>query len=49
MDMMGRVLVCRDALNVSATSVSVAGMPAGVYVLRLIDGENVKTQKIVIE
>ena len=45
-DMMGRVLVCRDASNASA--ISTTGIPAGVYVLRLIDGENVRTQKIVI-
>ena len=47
-DMMGRVLVCRDALNASL-SLSTAGMAPGVYVLRLINGENVRTQKIVIE
>ena len=45
-DMMGRVVVCRDASNVSAISTS--GMAPGVYVLRLINGDNVKTQKIVI-
>ena len=46
-DMMGRVVVCRDALRASAISTS--GTPAGVYVLRLITADGVKTQKIVIE
>lgn len=45
-DMMGRVVVCRDASNASAISTS--GMALGVYVLRLINGDDVKTQKIVI-
>ena len=44
-DMMGRVVLCTDV----ARNVSTQAMPAGVYVLRLIDGENVRTQKIVIE
>ena len=44
-DMMGRVIVSRDA----ARHVSTSGMPAGVYVLRLINGNDVKTQKIVIQ
>ena len=43
-DMMGRVIVSRDA----PWHVSTAGMTPGVYVLRLIDGENIKVQKIVI-
>ena len=43
-DMMGRVIVSRDA----ARYVSTNGMAPGVYVLRLIDGENIKVQKIVI-
>ena len=44
-DMTGRiVLVCRDAMH----CVSTAGMTPGVYVLRLINGDNVKTQKIVV-
>ena len=42
-DMMGRVIVSRDA----AHHVSTKGMTAGVYVLRLI-GNETKTQKIVI-
>ena len=44
-DMMGRVIVCRDARR---ASVSMAGMSPGVYVLRLINGDDVRTQKIVI-
>jgi hypothetical protein len=46
-DAMGRVLVCRDASDASA--ISTAGMPAGVYILRLIDGDSVRTQKMVID
>ena len=44
-DMMGRVVVEGDATN----RISISEMAPGVYVLRLIDGEKVKTQKIVIE
>ena len=46
-DVMGRIVVSRegDAMN----RVSTSGMTAGVYVLRLINGNDVKTQKIVIE
>jgi hypothetical protein len=44
-DMMGRVVVEGDAMN----RVSTSEMAHGVYVLRLINGENVMTQKIVIE
>jgi hypothetical protein len=44
--MMGRVIVSREG-DVSG-NVSTNGMTAGVYVLRLINGENVKTQKIMI-
>ncbi len=44
-DVMGRVIVSGDAMN----RVSTAGMTPGVYVLRLINGENVRTQKMVIE
>ena len=43
-DMMGRV-VLEEAIN----HVSTSEMAPGVYVLRLINGEKVKTQKIVIE
>ena len=44
-DMMGRVVVEGDAMN----PVSTSEMTSGVYVLRLINGEKVQTQKIVIE
>ena len=44
-DMMGRIIVSGDAMN----RVSTNGMTAGVYVLRLINGDDVRTQKIVIE
>jgi hypothetical protein len=46
-DMQGRVLVCRDAR--SASTISTTGMAPGVYVLRLINGDNVRTQKMVID
>ena len=45
-DVMGRVIVSTDG---HTRCVPTAGMPAGVYVLRLIDGDNVRTQKIVID
>ena len=44
-DMMGRVIVSVDG---HTRCVSTSGMTAGVYVLRLIDGNDVKTQKMVI-
>ena len=44
-DMMGRVVIEGDAINLVSTS----GMTSGVYILCLIDGEKVRTQKIVIE
>ena len=43
-DVMGRAIVNTDAVR----NVSTNGMQAGVYVLRLINGDDVKTQKIVI-
>ena len=43
-DMMGRVLVSTNATH----NISTNGIPAGVYVLRLIDGDSVRTQKIVV-
>ena len=46
-DVMGRVVVSRDASNASAISTN--GMTAGVYMLRLINGTNVKVQKIVVK
>jgi hypothetical protein len=45
-DMTGRVVVSHSG---GIQSVSTAGMAAGVYVLRLITADYVKTQKIVIE
>jgi len=42
-DMLGRILVSRRD---GACAISTDAIPAGVYVLRLINGENVKTQKI---
>jgi hypothetical protein len=45
MDVTGRVVWVGDAIN----RVSTSGMPAGVYVLRLINGNDVKTQKIIIQ
>lgn len=45
-DMMGRVIVSR---NVNAFGhVTTSGMPTGTYVLRLINGDKLMTQKIVI-
>ena len=44
-DMMGRVIAEGDAMN----RISTREMTPGVYVLRLINGEKVQTQKIVIE
>lgn len=44
-DMTGRVLVSTDV----ARNVSTTGMTPGIYVLRLISGNSVRTQKIVIE
>ena len=43
-DMMGRIVLSGDA----RPCVSTNGMTAGVYVLRLINGNDVKTQKIVV-
>ena len=45
-DMLGRVVV---SLGDVSGNVSTQGMPAGVYVLRLIDGDSIRTQKIVID
>jgi hypothetical protein len=44
-DVLGHVILSGDAMN----RVSTNGMSLGVYVLRLINGEEVKTQKIVVE
>ena len=45
-DLMGRVVVSH---NGRTRCVPTTGMTSGVYVLRLIDGDSVKTQKMVIE
>ena len=44
-DMTGRVVVSTDV----ARGVSTNGIAPGVYVMRLIDGNDVKTQKILVE
>ena len=44
-DMTGRIIISRDGVH----TVSTNGMTPGVYVLRLINDEKVKTQKIVIQ
>ena len=43
-DVMGRVIVQGDAMN----RVSTSGMTPGIYVLRLINGNDVRTQKTVV-
>ena len=49
-DMMGRVVVSvGDVSGDVSGNVSTNGIPTGVYVLRLINGNNVKTQKIVVK
>ena len=45
-DVMGRV--CREMLASPNHRISTAGMTPGMYVLRLIEGEDMKTQKIVV-
>lgn len=44
-DMMGSIIISRDGVH----TVSTNGMTPGVYVSRLINGEIIKTQKIVIQ
>ena len=44
-DVQGRVIVFRDAVP---ASLSTAGMTPGVYVLRLVNGDEVRTQKLVV-
>ena len=43
-DMMGRIIVSGDAKH----CVSTRGFVPGVYVIRLIDGENINVQKIIV-
>jgi hypothetical protein len=45
MKMLGRIIVSQDA----ESQISTKGIAPGVYVLRLINGEKTKTQKIIIE
>ena len=45
-DVMGRVLVSRGG---HIQSIPTSGMAKGVYILRFVNGNNVKTQKIVVE
>ena len=45
-DMMGRVMVCRDASH--ASTISTTGMAPGVYMVRLIQGNEVKVQRVVV-
>ena len=44
-DALGRILVNENGVN----SVSTTGMASGVYVLRLVNGNDAKTQKIVVK
>ena len=44
-DMMGRIVLCGDTMRY----ISTAGMKQGVYVLRLVESNRTRTQKIVIE
>ena len=44
-DLTGRTVLRRDGVH----TVSTDGLAAGVYVLRLIEGETIKTQKIIIK
>ena len=44
-DVMGRIVVSTNGANTVATN----GLTAGVYMLHLVDGNNVKTQKIVVQ
>ena len=44
-DVQGRVIVFRDAVP---ASLSTAGMVPGVYVLHLVNGDDVRTQKLVV-
>ena len=45
-DVMGRVIV---SVGGHTRCVPTSGIPAGVYVLRLVSGDDVKVQKIIIE
>jgi hypothetical protein len=45
-DVMGRVIRCRDAVPASMPT---TGMTPGIYILRLINGDSIRTQKIVVK
>jgi hypothetical protein len=47
-DVLGRQALTKELSTVNSQLLTV-NFPAGVYVLRLIQGDNVKTQKIVID
>lgn len=44
-DIMGRIVMQEE----NATRVNTSGMTPGVYVLRLLNGDTIKTQKIVVK
>jgi hypothetical protein len=44
-DVMGRILMQEE----NASCISTSGMTPGVYVLRLINGDSIRTQKIVVK
>ena len=44
-DMTGRVMVSVDG---NTQSIPTIGIPSGIYILRLVDGDNVRTQKLFI-
>ena len=44
-DMTGRIVLTRDGVT---RQISTVGMAPGVYILRLVNGSDVKTQKIVL-
>ena len=46
-DMLGRI-ISSETINGNAT-VSTANLSTGVYVMRLVNGENLKTQKVVVK
>ena len=44
-DVVGHIVYCREAVH----NVSIRDMASGIYMMRLVSGENVKTQKIFIK
>lgn len=47
-DMLGHILLCRE-VHSDLQLLTSDFLPSGVYVIRLVNGDNVKTQKIVIQ